>query len=141
MDKLIAGQHATEAVELFQLFVIFVAICGGFVTVEVLSRLAEITAQLKFGKTNNIKKKWTKKQSNLWLTTLVALPMIKQIIGVLTFILGIFLYGRKSAKDSIKSEQNEVAAKQIKRKNEIEKGISNLNAASRSELQRKFTRD
>ena len=65
MDKLIAGQHATEAVELFQLFVIFVAICGGFVTVEVLSRLAEITAQLKFGKTNNIKKKWTKKQSNL----------------------------------------------------------------------------
>lgn len=67
--------------------------------------------------------------------------MIKQIIGVLTFILGIFLYGRKSAKDSIKSEQNEVAAKQIKRKNEIEKGISNLNAASRSELQRKFTRD
>jgi len=44
-------------------------------------------------------------------------------------------------KDSIKNEQNEIAAKQIKRKNEIERDVHNLDADSLDELQKRFTRD
>jgi hypothetical protein len=67
--------------------------------------------------------------------------MIKQIALFLSGILLIFFTGRKSMKDSIKNEQNEIAAKQIKRKNEIEKAVHNLDADSLDELQKRFTRD
>jgi len=67
--------------------------------------------------------------------------MINRILLVLSAIVGIFLYGRKSAKDSIKNEQNEIATKQIKRKNEIEKDVHNLDADRLGELQKRFTRD
>lgn len=67
--------------------------------------------------------------------------MIKQIALFLSGILLIFFTGRKSMKDSIKNEQNEIAAKQIKRKNEIERDVHNLDADSLNELQKRFTRD
>ena len=67
--------------------------------------------------------------------------MIKQIVLFLSGILLIFFTGRKSMKDSIKNEQNEIAAKQIKRKNEIERDVHNLDADSLDELQKRFTRD
>ena len=67
--------------------------------------------------------------------------MIKQIVLFLSGILLIFFTGRKSMKDSIKNEQNEIAAKQIKRKNEIERDVHNLDADSLGELQKRFTRD
>ena len=67
--------------------------------------------------------------------------MIKQIVLFLSGILLIFFTGRKSMKDSIKNEQNEIAAKQIKRKNEIEREVHNLDADSLDELQKRFTRD
>lgn len=67
--------------------------------------------------------------------------MIKQIVLFLSGILLIFFTGRKSMKDSIKNEQNEIAAKQIKRKNEIERDVHNLDADSFDELQKRFTRD
>ena len=67
--------------------------------------------------------------------------MIKQISAFLTILFGVFLYGRKTQKDSIRNEQNEIAAKQIKRKNEIERDVHNLDADSLDELQKRFTRD
>lgn len=67
--------------------------------------------------------------------------MIKQISAFLTILFGVFLYGRKTQKDSIRNEQNEIAAKQIKRKNEIERDVHNLDADSLGELQKRFTRD
>ena len=67
--------------------------------------------------------------------------MIKQIVLFLSGILLIFFTGRKSMKDSIKNEQNEISAKQIKRKNEIERDVHNLDADSLDELQKRFTRD
>jgi len=67
--------------------------------------------------------------------------MINRILLVLSAIVGIFLYGRKSAKDSIKNEQNEIAAKQIKRKNEIEKAVSDFDDDRLNELQKRLTRE
>lgn len=66
--------------------------------------------------------------------------MIKQIIGVLTFILGVFLYGRKTERNSIKNEENENAAKQIQAKNKTEQDVRNLSATERAKLRKKFTR-
>jgi hypothetical protein len=66
--------------------------------------------------------------------------MIKQIIGVLTFILGVFLYGRKTERNSIKNEENENAAKQIQAKNKIEQDVRNLSASERDRLRKIFSK-
>lgn len=66
--------------------------------------------------------------------------MIKQILAVISFILAIFLYGRKSAKDSIKHEDNEIAVKKIQKKNEIQQDVHNLPDSELNKLQRKYTK-
>ena len=66
--------------------------------------------------------------------------MIKQIGAFLTILLGVFLYGRKTERDSIENKENENAAKQIQAKNKIAQDVRNLSTSERDRLQKIFSK-
>jgi hypothetical protein len=50
MTKLIKSGHPSDAVDLFNYFMIFVAISGGLVTIEVVQKIIELVANIKYSK-------------------------------------------------------------------------------------------
>ena len=66
--------------------------------------------------------------------------MIKQIGAFLAILFGVFFYGKKTERDSIKNEENENAARQIQAKNKIEQDVRNLSTSERDRLQKIFTK-
>jgi TRAP-type C4-dicarboxylate transport system permease small subunit len=50
MNQLIESGHPSDAVDLFNYFMIFVAISGGLVTIEVVQKIIELVANIKYNK-------------------------------------------------------------------------------------------
>lgn len=66
-------------------------------------------------------------------------PYISYIVAALTALAGVFLYGRKSGKDAVKSEQMEETIEHVKAAKQVENDSAMRTDAERQRLRKKWT--
>lgn len=62
------------------------------------------------------------------------------LLAILTAVIGIFAYGRKSGSDAVKAKQAEKTIKDVKAANEISENVRSLGDSDINERLRKYTR-